>query len=317
MVGTHIHHGIQQGDKHPRMRVALERVIQLPQRFGRTGVTRRNLTKRCAANRHQHRRRDALARNIRDHDTEPRRRERDHIVEISAHLLRRRVTRIEIEPRDRRRIARQQHLLNTDRERQIDVHLTFLDLHREQVGIVQRQRGLLGERFQEDEIVLGKRSAVGRVGHREHTEEALAKTHGHRDHRANRQRRIFVSHDTRIGFGICDELSLPACHHRADDAFVIGKLLRFQHLFDEARSCSERVVCSARQRTMRWEKSFDRHASHLPVAGALEKSRAQRARAEDRRVHDALPQCGRIQSLPSASTMWCMKSTTSCRSWAR
>src|SRR5260370_466144 len=83
--------------------------------------------------------------------------------------------RTDSEAGNARRTARQQHFLDAAGQREVEVELAFLDLEIEKLGVVQRERGLLGQRLHEGKIRRAERQAVGGIRHPEHAEKPVAK----------------------------------------------------------------------------------------------------------------------------------------------
>jgi hypothetical protein len=116
------------------------------------------------------------------------------------------------------------------------------------------------------------------------------------DDRAHHQRGIVVLHHARVIGGIGDHLALARGRDAADDSFAEGKLLRFEHLLDEARPPRAEFL-RVGQRAVRREQALDGHAAHHVVGALFENAGAERAGAEDRGMHDALEKLVAIQSL--------------------
>ena len=79
-------------------------------------------------------------------DSQPRRREHDHVEKVAAHPLRRRIPGVEIEAGEHHGAGRKQHLLDPARDREVQVELLALDLDAQRLGVVERERGLLRDR---------------------------------------------------------------------------------------------------------------------------------------------------------------------------
>jgi len=93
-----------------------------------------------------------LAGNIGDDHSQSRGRKRDQIVKISANFLGRGIPGIQFETRDMGSGARKEHVLNATRHGQIEIELLFLNLQVEELGVVQGDGGLFGERGNQDKI---------------------------------------------------------------------------------------------------------------------------------------------------------------------
>ena len=160
------------------------------------------------------------------------------------------------------------------------------------------QPGLLGEGHDERKIGFDERQSVRRIGHRQDTDHPVLKPYRRGDDGFYGERRVVVLHDARVGHGIGDQLADARARHLADDALVDVKYLRLQHLLDEARPGGELGLGLRRQWPVRREQPFHGHPLHLVVGALLEDAGAQRARAKDGGMHNALKQVVARKALP-------------------
>ena len=98
----------------------------------------------------------------------------DVIEIIAAHLARRNIDPAISKPLNGRRFCRKQNALNVARDFEIVIEpLLFVRLGVND-RVVKREGGLLGDRFENDEIALGKGRAHRAVPEREHAHVLLA-----------------------------------------------------------------------------------------------------------------------------------------------
>ncbi|MEJ1971582.1 MAG: hypothetical protein WDM96_03470 [Lacunisphaera sp.] len=98
----------------------------------------------------------------------------------------------------------------------------------------------------------------------------------------------------------------PVAAHATDEALAHGKHLGLQHLLDELGARAQFHLLDVGNRPVRRKQSLDRHAAHQVVGTLLENAGAQRTRAEDRGMDDALEQLVARSRSPTASTIVCM-----------
>ena len=82
---------------------------------------------------------------IRHGDTQPATLERKEVDQVSPDLLGRNVAGIEIEPGHPGHLLRDQQLLDVPRDREIEIKLSFLDLHGQEFVVVNGQPRLFGQ----------------------------------------------------------------------------------------------------------------------------------------------------------------------------
>jgi len=104
----------------------------------------------------------------------------------------------------RRVFLRQQEALDVAGQFDIGIELVFIDLQLHRIAIVHGQTHLLGERFDQRKIGLGKGEPIRRIGHREYRNEFALEEHRGNNERANLERGVLVLHDSWVVCGVGD-----------------------------------------------------------------------------------------------------------------
>ena len=154
VIENHVGHA----DEHVFLDVGIKLPVHLLQNIGRRRISRRLAAQDAATDRHDERRGNAFARDVGDRDAEPFVIDFDVIEIIAADLACRNIDSADFEAVDRRRLRREQNALNVTRDFQIVIEpFLFVRLGIND-GVVKREGGLLGDRFENDEIALRKRT---------------------------------------------------------------------------------------------------------------------------------------------------------------
>src|SRR5207244_8111290 len=159
-----IENQVGHADDHVLLDVGLKLWIYLVENLGRRGISYRLTAQNAATNRHDERSRHAFAGNIRDSDAEPFVVDLDIIKIIAADLARGHVDSADLKSVHVGRFSWKQNALNVARDFQVVVEpLLFVRLGIND-GVVERERRLLGERFETDERRFREARAASPVG---------------------------------------------------------------------------------------------------------------------------------------------------------
>ena len=166
-----------------------------------------------------------------------------------------------------------QHLLDPARDREVEVELLALDLQAQGLRVVERERGLLGQRLHQRALRLGEQAVVDRVRDGEHAEEALAELHRDRDHRAHGEVRVVVLHDPGVAGRVRDQLAAAGLGDPAGDPLPDRELLGPEHLLDELGAGGQLALHVVGERPVGREEPLHGHAAHRVGGRPLEDAR--------------------------------------------
>ena len=150
VIENHVGHA----DEHVFLDVGIELPVYLLQNIGRRRIVRRLAAQDTAADGHDDRGGNAFARNIGNGDAEPFVIHFDIIEIIAADLACRNVDPADFEAVDDGRFAGKEDALNVARDFEIVIEPFLFVRFRINDGVVKREGGLLGDRFENDEIAL-------------------------------------------------------------------------------------------------------------------------------------------------------------------
>ena len=145
---------IGHADEHVLFDVGIKLAVHLFQNIRRRWILRCLTAQNAAANRHDKRRRHALAGNIGNRHAEPFLVHFDVIEIIAAHLARGHIDAADLEAVHRRRFCRQQYALNVARDLEVVIESLLFVRLRIDNRVIEREGRLFGNRFEDDKVAL-------------------------------------------------------------------------------------------------------------------------------------------------------------------
>src|SRR5205085_81528 len=188
--GLMVEYQVSQADKHILLNIRVELTVDRTQhrRWGR--IVRRLTAQDAPGNRHDKRRGHAFTGNIRNSHPKAMIINLDVIEIVPADLASRKISAGDLKSGNNRRLIREQTALDLPCNLQIMIETFFLVGLGIDDRVVKRESGLFRNRFEDDEITLGKWHASGAIAERKHPHVLFAVKQWRRHYRGGPESRL-------------------------------------------------------------------------------------------------------------------------------